>query len=381
MAWSKAERVALVIAVLASGCEGVLSTGVPGDGGGVRLVDAGRGPDGGRPSGDAGMGVDGGGAPIDAGRMTDAGMADPCGAPCGANARCDAASRMCVCLPGFISMGGACTPIAPGDPQGRTETEVCDQWRMGQVENSARPWPMPSDMCDPGALDPVAIEDTLRRVTMYRWLVGLGPVSEDASQRDRDQACALMMYRNRMLNHMPPSSWACYSDAGRMGASTSNLALGISSPGDAIDLYVDDSRVPSLGHRRWVFNGPLGRVGIGFAGNAQCLGVFDRSATSMREWTSWPNPGPSPIDAAPGQWWSFHHQRASLTSATMTIVRAGDGMTMTGAVSYPPNGYGPNTVAFEPSGWRPAVGETYRVTVDGFSGGPVMYETTFVACR
>lgn len=235
-------------------------------------------------------------------------------------------------------------------------------------------------MCDPGTLDAAAVDDTLRRITMFRWLVGLGPVSADPAQMARDQACALMMYRNRMLNHSPPMSWTCYSAAGAMGAGSSNLALGTRTPGDAIDLYMDDSRVPSLGHRRWVINGPLARVGIGFAGNAQCLGVFDGSGSSSRMWTAWPNPGPSPVAAAPGELWSFHSNTFGLASATMAVTRVSDGMTMAGSVEHPPNGYGPNTVAFRPSGWRPMAGQTYSVTVSGFSGGPITYQTAFVAC-
>jgi hypothetical protein len=286
---------------------------------------------------------------------------------------------MCVCNPGYVDMGGGCVPIVPGDPAGRTETEVCDQWRTGHVENADPAWVEPAMMCDPGMLSRDAIDDTLRRVAMFRWLVGLGPVTDDPAQAANDQACALMMYRNGALSHMPPMTWTCFSMAGYTGASRSNLALGVGSPGDAIDLYMDDSGVPSLGHRRWVLNGPLGRIGIGFAGNAQCLGVFDMSGSSSRMWTAWPNPGPTPIDGIRGLW-SFHSNRISMASATVAVMRVGDGATLGVSVTHPPDGYGPSTVAWQPMGWSATVGQRYRITIGGVAGGPISYEVAPVRC-
>lgn len=324
---------------------------------------------------------DGGGSPIDAATPADTGPTDPCaGVSCGANARCEPSTRACVCVPGFVMMGSACVAIPPGDPAGRTASEVCGEWAAGHVQNARDPWnEVPGDMCGAGSLTREALDDTVRRVNLFRWLVGLGPVSDDASQHPNDQACAVMMYRNGALNHMPPMSWTCWTMAGATGAGSSNLALGVRSPGDAIDLYMDDSGVPSLGHRRWVLNGPLGRVGIGFAGNAQCLGVFDRSGSSARDWTAWPNPGPVPLAAIRGLW-SFHSNRLALGSATPSVVRVSDGAALGVSVSHPPDGYGPSTVAWQPMGWSATVGERYRVTIDGVSGGPITYEVEPVSC-
>jgi hypothetical protein len=351
-------------------CEGTVGGNEPDTGTGAEA-------DGG-PSSDRDAGASGG---VDAGAPRDSGPSDRCATvTCGENARCEPAVGRCVCLPGFVEMGGACQALPPGDPAARTRDEVCAQWRAGRVENARDPWiEDPADMCAPGTLSREAIDDTLRRVNVFRWLVGLPPVTDDPAQHPYDQACALMMYVNRRLDHMPPSSWTCWSMEGYQGARTSNLALGVRSPAEAIDLYMDDSGVPSLGHRRWVLNGPLGRVGIGFAGNAQCLGVFDMSGRSDRMWTAFPNPGPVPIDAIRGLW-SFHSNRFSMRSATVTVERAGDGMVLPVAVDHPPDGFGPSTVSFEPMGWRPEVGQRYRVTVGSVTGGPIAYEVEPVSC-
>lgn len=367
-----------------AGCQGTLSSADLADSGRVPALDGGPASDGGpvidRDSGppvDAGpvIATDGGPTPIDGGPT------DPCATvTCGANSRCEPATRTCVCTEGFLDTAGACVAIPPGDPAGRAATDVCAQWSAGHVERSSDPWTeVAGDMCGAGSMPADAIDDTLRRINMFRWMVGLEPITDDPGQHPNDQACALMMTRNGSLSHAPPMSWTCYSAGGAAGAGSSNLALGVGSPGGAIDLYMDDSGVPSLGHRRWVLNGPLGRVGIGFAGNAQCLGVFDMSGSSDRQWTSWPNPGPIPSEALRGSW-SFHSNRIAMGGATVTVVRVGDGMMLPVTVGHPPDGYGPSTVSWDPMGWSPAVGQRYRVTIDGIAGGPITYEVEPVSC-
>lgn len=373
----------VVLAV--SGCEGALSVGGDELDGAIARTDSGPVDrdaswlDAGPPV-DSGPPTDSGPTP-DSGPTLDSGPLDPCASvTCGANARCEPSTGACVCSPGFTMSGSGCVAIVPGDPAGRTATEVCAQWRDGHVENESDPWnEVAGDMCGPGTLTAAAIADTVRRVNMFRWMVGLEPITDDPAQHPNDQACALMMTRNGALDHSPPTGWTCYSAAGAAGASSSNLALGIGSPAAAIDLYVDDSGVPSLGHRRWIFNGPLGRVGIGFAGNAQCLGVFDRSGSSDRMWTAWPHPGPIPLDAIRGLW-SFSSNALATAGATPSVVRVGDGATLPVTVSHPMEGYGPNTVAWAPMGWSAAVGQRYRVTIAGVSGGPIVYEVEPVSC-
>lgn len=375
-----------VAAVVVAGCDGTLSGAtMPGlDAGPGDRRDAGSigDRDATAPLVDAAVPVtDGGEGDVDATTPIDSGPTDPCATVrCGANQRCEPATGACVCVEGFVLMGTSCVALPPGDPAGRTATAVCAEWAAGHVENSSDPWTeVPGDRCGAGTMPRDAIDDTLRRVSMFRWLVGLPPVTDDPAQHPADQACAVMMYRNGALSHSPPMSWDCWTMAGATGASRSNLALGTSTPGGAIDLYMDDSGVPSLGHRRWILNGPLGRVGIGFAGNAQCLGVFDSSASSDRMWTAWPNPGPVPSAAIRGEW-SFHSNRIAMGSATVSVMRVGDGMTLPVSVGHPPDGYGPSTVSWQPMGWSAVVGQRYRITIGGIAGGAITYEVEPVSC-
>ena len=364
-----------VTALCASGCTGNFvetTRRMPRtDGGPVVMLDLGRVESG--PAPDAGAGTD-------AGTRVDLGPTDPCATlTCGTGARCDAATRTCVCSPGFIDTGGACTAAPPGDPSARTPAEMCARWTADRVDRATSAWTPGTSMCDPGTMPMDAIDDTLRRVNVYRWLSGLDPVTEDPSLRSAEQQCAHMMTVNGTLSHTPPSSWTCYTAAGAGGAGSSNLSLGVGSSAQGIDLFMDDSGVPSLGHRRWILNGPLGAVGIGFSGSASCLAVFNMSGASSRQWTAYPNEGVAPVENARAAW-SFHSNVLSVGTATISVMRVADSIALDVTVEYPANGYGPNTVSFRPSGWTPAAGERYRVTVGGTSGGDVTYEVELISC-
>jgi len=297
---------------------------------------------------------------------------------CGANERCDEASSDCVCLPGFVDSGSGCTAAPPGDPSTRTSAEACAIWAEAHRTTATSSWNEGASTCDGGAMPREAIDDTLRRITGFRALVGLGPVVDIPDLAAQQQSCAVLMYRNGSLSHGPPMDWMCYSAAGAAGAGSSNLALGTGSSADTIDLYVDDYRVDSLGHRRWVLNGPLGRVGIGFAGNAGCLSVFDSSGSTSRTWIAWPPPGPVP-EATTNAWWSFQSTSGgSVMDASVRMVRVSDGADVTGTIHRMPDGYGGSSVAWEPT--EHTVGSRYRVTVTSGSLGEITYEVEIVGC-
>ncbi|MGE0789121.1 MAG: CAP domain-containing protein [Sandaracinaceae bacterium] len=394
---------ALVPLALAAGCQGQLygsSRDAAGTDAGPRVIvdlDA-NGRDAGVPPGtDAGPlppGTDAGppSPGVDAGPPppgVDAGPPDPCASvSCMANAHCS--SGTCVCDTGFTLSGGACVSLPPGDPAGRTQAEVCMQWNAGHVENASTPWTAGSSMCDAGSMPMAATDDTLRRVNMFRWLAGMPSVSYDGSDAAGMQQCAHMMSVNGMLSHSPPTSWTCYTAGGAAAAGRSNIAWGYSTPGSAIDGYMTDVGTMSLGHRRWILGRRLGRVEIGFSrGGArpgQCLGVFDSSGSSAREWTAYPNQGVAPIDLVTDRFggtvaWSLQANTFTLPTGTaVSVQRMSDGANLT-VTSYLTGGGGPPpSIGFTPSGWTPEAGQTYRVTVTGTSIGTITYDVTLVSC-
>lgn len=383
--------------LLSSGCVGTLTADGPEEDAGttVTLMDAGPpmpGTDAGppMPGTDAGPPTPG----TDAGPPTpgtDAGPPDPCaGVSCMANASCDPASGACVCQPGFVDMGGSCVSLPPDDPAVRTQSDVCAEWNAGHVENAGSSWSAGSGMCGAGTMPMAAIEDTMRRVNLFRWLAGQPNVAYDGSAHGELQDCAHMMSVNGMLSHSPPMSWTCWTSGGSSAAGRSNIAWGYGTPGDAIDGYMLDTGTPSLGHRRWILGSRLTTVEIGFSSGGsrpgQCLGVFSRGGTSMRAWTAYPNQGFAPIGQVVDRFgrevtWSLQANTFSLPmSTTAEVVRVSDGATLP-VMHYLTGGGGPPpSIGFTPDGWMPTAGETYRVTIRGTGMGDITYETTLVDC-
>jgi uncharacterized protein YkwD len=321
----------------------------------------------------------------------DSGNGAACTPACSTNQVCDPGTRSCVCAPGFVSDGaGGCKASLPGDPASHTQAEVCMQWRDGHTKAPQAPWSAGPAQCDPGQLTPNSITETLARTTMFRWLVGLGPVVESVAQRANDMACAAVASWNppgTVPNpHAPPSNARCYTAAGAAGAGSSNIAWGSGHPADAIDQFMEDrGNDTTFGHRRWIMNPPLGAVGIGYYagggqyGNAQCLGVFDQSGIGPRPaWLAFPPPGFVPVQIA--TWaWSFHAPQGG--SAQMTVRRE-DGTNLPMTRLPLTQGFGQyGTTAFRPNGWTPMAGQRYLVTVTGATTNPITYEVKPVSCN
>jgi len=387
-----------MLAVLAGGCTGELFVGdagaTGGDAGappptvdaGVRPLDAAPGTDAGPP------------APVtDAGPPTGSDAGPPTGAcvgvTCGAGERCEPRSGACVCADGFMDVGGRCAPVAPGDPSTRTADEVCTAWRDGHVIDAPMAY-TPDGMCGLGTVTPGVHEDVVRRASLFRWLAGLGPVTENVADRTAMQECAVMMSAAGALDHMPEPDWPCYTADGARAARFSNLSLRFGGhPAEAIDqLMRDCSRPPcstGIGHRKWQLYYGLGSIGIGaaqvegasFLGT--CIGIANGGGTSFRPWVAYPNPGPAPLETT-DRLWSFHPGESgfSVSGGEASVVRVSDGASMpvtstaTGSFGLPPG-----AVVWSLDGWTAEAGETYRVTIAGLRDGDVTYDVEVVDCR
>lgn len=339
-------------------------------------VDAGPAPDGFVPMDDGGTG--------DAG---DPGMC--AGVSCMLDAHCVPETGECECDEGFGFVDDVCLELSPDDPALRTEAEVCEAWQSGHVENAGNPWMAGATMCDPGTMPMEAIDDTLRRVNLFRWLAGMPDVTYDGSAHSEMMECAHMMSVNMSLSHDPPMSWTCWTMGGAAAAGRSNIAWGYSSPGDAIDGYMTDVGTMSLGHRRWILGQRLGSVEIGYseAGSrpGQCLGVFGRGGSTSRTWSAYPNQGFAPIAMVQSRrgvvTWSFQAYDFDLLPTTTVEITEQSSGRVRPVMTYLTGGGGPPpSIGFVPQGWEPSAGETYRITIVGTSTGDIRYETTLVSC-
>lgn len=317
----------------------------------------------------------------------DAGAADPCAAvQCGANARCVAGQ--CGCNPGFIADGGACLAGDPGIPALRSETQVCEAYRRGLVVSAPQPFTKTAATCDPGTLSRGGLDDALGRLNMYRYLSGIGPVSDSASQNTSAQACSLVSAWNPagQAAHSPPPTATCYTPEGASGAGSSNIAWGPRSPGGAIDQWMEDyGNDTTFGHRRWLLNPPLGPVGVGYYeggnnyGSASCITVFNSSGGGPRPAViSWPPPGFVPVQLVSMAWTA----QGDVPFQDAGIVITGATGTPYAATLYILQGSygGSGALRIDRNGWAPRAGETYRVTLTGEGHAPVQYEVKPIDC-
>ena len=139
-----------------------------------------------------------------------------------------------------------------------------------------------------GSLKQSIIDDTIHIVNTFRYSIGLDPVEEDKELSQKAQAGAFINYANYELSHYPktPENFTDEDQVvkdGKLANSESNLAQSYKIY-DAVGGYMDDedpSNNKVLGHRRWLMNPFLKRIGIGQVEDFNNIYVADDSALSF----------------------------------------------------------------------------------------------------
>jgi hypothetical protein len=235
-------------------------------------------------------------------------------------------------------------------------------------------------------------DDVLRRINFYRALVQLpADITFDSTFSAKNQAAALMFSANDDISHFPPNTWTWYTADGADAASHSNIAYGLCGP-DTVDGYIfdDGSNNIKVGHRRWLLyprqktmgtgdvpeTGAFGQAGWYSAANAiWVLGTFKPSAPAG--FVAWPNRGYSPFTLMPDRW-SLSYPNADFSSATVTITQGSTNIPAT-VISRTDNGYGDNTIVWEPQGLPTSIGNDvpFSVSVSGIKGSGVPTSITY----
>ncbi len=233
--------------------------------------------------------------------------------------------------------------------------------------------------CTAGTTSQAYLDATFQMIGYFRTMVGLVPVTNATGYNAGAQEAALMMSANNALSHAPPASWTCYTAAGAAAAGASNLALGNAGP-NAIIAYIWDSGSGNyfVGHRRWILYPLLNQFGSGSVGettrSANCLFVFTsfvpRPATPDK--VAWPPEGYVPYQVVYPRWSLSLNtsSQPSFASATVTMTEGGTPVPL--SVLPLNDGYGDNTIVWEPSGlfFSPGMADRrFTVTVSGI-GGP-----------
>ena len=281
----------------------------------------------------------------------------------------------------LVGSGGDYGPTSDGKPRraasgdcggtAPTQAQFCQRWRDDSRIDSVDPWtgnPDPQG-CDLGVVDPVAVADALRRTNLYRWMCGLAPVTVDATLSAKCQDGAVLLRGLGYLTHQPEPGSPCYTTTGDAACGSSNICAGYPTLADAVDAYLGDFGVTTLGHRRWLLHPPLSKTGFGFvqgSGTFAAQWIIGSGSTTLPPFVAWPSAGWFPGDAPVGTW-SFSVKGADFSAATVSVTRVGDGSAMTvSGVGPLPNGYGWACLAYEVAGV--VAGNDYRVVVDGVAG-------------
>lgn len=172
--------------------------------------------------------------------------------------------------------GGADAGTTPG-------TSTSDFTATARALYSAQP---DTSICRTGTLTAAEKSSVLASVNAIRRAHGLASVDHDTSGDDLAMQIALMSVVNSRLDHAPPSSWGCYSTAGRTGAETSNLYLGgpsafltlASSASILASWLADVGSEATLGHRRWMLDPFLKQVAFGRVDVENASGVRTTAA-------------------------------------------------------------------------------------------------------
>ena len=236
-------------------------------------------------------------------------------------------------------------------------------------------WTGKVDGCDAGTAPQSTHDKVTMRLNYFRRLAGLNDnITLDVSKFARYQQTALMMKANNTLNHNPPNTWICWTSDGASGASTANLAIG-SNATAAITAFMRDngSGNQPVGHRRWILHSAKMQFSYGTTNSTMALGVIGvaNGNTKVPPFIAYPPDGYIPQTIVFGRW-SFSVPGANFSAAQVNMKNESGSDITVNVVSRTDNGYGDNTIVWEPQGivTNSDSDISYTVTVSGITGAP-----------
>jgi uncharacterized protein YkwD len=225
-------------------------------------------------------------------------------------------------------------------------------------------------------------DSVIRRINWFRAMAGIpAVVTADPGNNAADQAAALMMSANNLLDHNPTASWSCFTLSGSNAAHNSNIALGTNGAA-AVASYIQDrgTNNPAAGHRRWLLFPQTQIMGTGDMPTqggfqaANAVWVFDNNFTNSRPATrtkfiAWPPAGYVPKQVVCPRW-SFAYTNANFTNATVSMTSNGVPVSVFKETVI--DGYGEPTLVWVPMG----LDSTASFPVWPFSGTDTVYTVT-----
>lgn len=144
-----------------------------------------------------------------------------------------------------------------------------------------------------GSLSEETLRQALNMTNFIRYTAGLSEVELDDNYNYLAQCASTVNAANDLMTHEPERLIGMTDDlyeAGRIGASSSNLGVGYQSIPSSILGYMDDHTVSIVGHRRCLLYPGLGKVGFGYAGRHTAMHVIDSEYNTNYcvDYVTWP---------------------------------------------------------------------------------------------
>ena len=242
---------------------------------------------------------------------------------------------------------------------------------LGSIVSSTG-WTGNTSTCSAGTVSQTTHNAVIKRINYFRRMVGLNDqCTLDTTLFAQQQETALIMSANNALNHNPPNTWLCWTSTAAAGAGSSNLALG-SNPSAAVSAFIQDNGTGNqvVGHRRWILHSRKQEFSYGSTNNAMALYVFNSDTnTVVPDFIAYPPKGYVPQSLVYSRW-SLGIPGAGFGGATVSMTGPGGTSVPSTIVSSTDNGYGDNTLVWEPTGiiTTSTADISYTVTVSGITG-------------
>ncbi|TJY40800.1 hypothetical protein E5161_16815 [Cohnella pontilimi] len=293
----------------------------------------------------------------------------------------------------------------------RTAQQIASLWKqtMNPKADFNKPYitaPSVASPYTPGSLRPEYVQDGVNALNFYRFISGLpADLSADGDLNLKAQYGAVLLASEGNFGHTPPQPKNMtdeFYQKGYEATSTSNIYASYGYNDHilfhSVQSYMDDSDTTNLdrvGHRRWILNPPLKKVGMGLAKGKDefsytALKIFDKSRTETVDYhyIAYPAQGPFPVEVFEADHaWSVslnpkEYGKLSPDSVSVTVLRLSDrktwklgaanrNVTAKGAYFNVENsnyGTGP-AVIFRPDGvGKYSAGDTYQVQIEGLKG-------------
>ncbi|WP_088840565.1 Ig-like domain-containing protein [Listeria sp. ILCC797] len=315
--------------------------------------------------------------------------------------------------------------------QGNTIEDIVTKWNAWKTPTSTNsPYLTAPSFVAPynqqGVLTQQTLQNGINMTNFSRYLAGVpSNVTLDATLNDQAQAGAyLLSVNNSGLNHRPDNekgmAEASY-EKGKAATSSSNLSTGSNNDtvaGLSVISYMKEgeSNLATMGHRRWILNPKLGKVGFGAATSQtnvtySAMKVFDTSnTTAQKDFVSWPSAGYFPVEmfdnlqSNRGQAWTISLDQniyganySDSVEVSMTNKKTGVVTRFYNGMSAGTNGkhfaiekanYGtPYCIIFRPEQSVINVGDEYQVTISGLKNPSgvakpnISYDTAFFSAE